>query len=101
MKGLFLGGEVGGGTHGENRLMGNSLLDIMVYGRIAGKSAAEFALNDSQDGELNLDHVRKYHQELDDAGVETDRIAPMLLPDYTEEHVKVKQLTTDYQGTMR
>jgi succinate dehydrogenase / fumarate reductase flavoprotein subunit/L-aspartate oxidase len=101
LKGLYLGGEVGGGTHGENRLMGNSLLDIMVYGRIAGKSAAQFALNDSQDGELTLDHVRKYHQELKDAGIETDRIAPMLLPDYTLEHVKAKQLTTNYQGTMR
>ena len=36
--GLFIAGEVSGGMHGENRLMGNSLLDILVFGRIAGKS---------------------------------------------------------------
>ncbi|TKJ41026.1 succinate dehydrogenase/fumarate reductase flavoprotein subunit [candidate division LCP-89 bacterium B3_LCP] len=99
--GLFLGGEVGGGTHGENRLMGNSLLDIMVYGRIAGKSAATYATNGYKGGKLTLEHVTKYHKEMDDAGVKTDRIAPMLLPDYTLEHVKAKQLTAQYEGTMR
>ena len=100
LKGLYLGGEVGGGTHGENRLMGNSLLDIMVYGRIAGKNAAVYALNNAEDGELSLDHVAKYHREMDEAGIETDRIAPMLLPDYTLEHVKAKQLTKQYEGTI-
>ena len=99
--GLFVAGEVGGGVHGENRLMGNSLLDIMVFGRIAGTSAGKYALNDFQDGKLTLDHVRKYHQELDQAGVGQDRIAPMLLPDYTLEHVKAKQLTAHYEGTLR
>ncbi|MBU0518129.1 FAD-binding protein, partial [bacterium] len=101
LPGLYLGGEVGGGTHGENRLMGNSLLDIMVYGRIAGKSAAEYAKNQAEDGALNLDHVSKYQKEMDDAGVETDRISPMLLPDYTLEHVKSKQFTANYEGTIR
>ncbi len=101
LPGLYLGGEVGGGTHGENRLMGNSLLDIMVYGRIAGKSAAEYALNKAEDSALTLDHVRKYHKEMEDGGVESDRISPMLLPDYTLEHVKEKQLTAKYEGTMR
>jgi len=99
--GLFAAGEVGGGTHGENRLMGNSLLDIMVYGRIAGKSAARYALNDYKGGDLSLDHVRKYNQELEESEADSNRIAPMLLPDYTLEHVKEKQLTTAYEGTMR
>jgi succinate dehydrogenase / fumarate reductase flavoprotein subunit/L-aspartate oxidase len=99
--GLFVAGEVGGGVHGENRLMGNSLLDIMVFGRIAGTSAGKYALHDFQDGKLTLDHVRKYHQELEKAGVGQDRIAPMLLPDYTLEHVKAKQLTAHYEGTLR
>ena len=101
LKGLYLGGEVGGGTHGENRLMGNSLLDIMVYGRIAGKNAGQYALNEAEEGELTLDHVKNYHQEMEKAGIETDRIAPMLLPDYTLEHVKAKQLTAKYEGTLR
>ncbi|MBL7191453.1 FAD-binding protein [bacterium] len=99
--GFFVAGEVGGGIHGENRLMGNSLLDIMVFGRISGKNAGQYALNSAQEGKLTLEHVVKYHKELDDAGVKTDRIAPMLLPDYTLEHVKAKQLTTHYEGTIR
>ncbi len=99
--GLFIAGEVGGGTHGENRLMGNSLLDIMVYGRISGKSAGEYALNNAEDGALNLDHVVKYNDEVEKAGVGDGRIAPMLLPDYTDEHVKIKQLTAKYEGTLR
>ncbi len=99
--GLFLGGEVGGGTHGENRLMGNSLLDIMVFGRIAGNSAGNYAMNNFKDGKLSLDHVNKYHQELADSDVKTDRIAPLIIPDYTLEHVKEKQLTTTYEGSIR
>ncbi len=101
LPGLFLGGEVGGGTHGQNRLMGNSLLDIMVYGRIAGKSAAEYVKGTAKDGKLNLEHVGKYNKEVSDAGIDSDKVAPMLLPDYTGEHTKAKQLTTKYLGTMR
>ncbi|MFA4917183.1 MAG: FAD-binding protein, partial [Syntrophales bacterium] len=99
--GLFVAGEVGGGIHGENRLMGNSLLDIVVFGRIAGKTAAEFVVKSAKDGKLNMDHVKKYHQELDESGLKTDRVSPMLLPDYTLQHTKEKQLTSRYLGTMR
>jgi aspartate oxidase len=41
LPGLFAAGEIAGGVHGSNRLMGNSLLDTVVYGRRAGASAAE------------------------------------------------------------
>jgi L-aspartate oxidase len=44
LPGLFAAGEIAGGVHGSNRLMGNSLLDTVVYGRRAGASAAEAAL---------------------------------------------------------
>ncbi len=37
---LLVAGEAVGGIHGRNRLMGNSLLDIIVFGRNAGKAAA-------------------------------------------------------------
>lgn len=40
--GLFAAGEVTGGIHGENRLGGNALTDTVVFGRIAGASAAAF-----------------------------------------------------------
>ncbi|MEY5144697.1 MAG: hypothetical protein RL745_58 [Actinomycetota bacterium] len=40
--GLFAAGEVGGGLHGSNRLGGNSLSDLLVFGRRAGAAAAEY-----------------------------------------------------------
>jgi succinate dehydrogenase/fumarate reductase flavoprotein subunit len=39
--GLYASGEATGGIHGLNRLGGNSLLDTIVFGRIAGRSAME------------------------------------------------------------
>ena len=99
--GLFVAGEAAGGIHGENRLMGNSLLDVVVFGRIAGRSAAVYALESSRGDKLALDHVRAYHKELEVAGVSTDRVAPMLLPDYTDPEVRKKQLTSHYIGTLR
>jgi len=101
LPGLFLGGEVGGGIHGENRLMGNSLLDIMVFGRIAGASAASYAREKARDGKLTIDHAAKYNAEIEAAGVANGRVAPMLLPDYTDPAVREKQLTSHYVGTMR
>jgi L-aspartate oxidase len=41
--GLYACGEITGGTHGRNRMMGNSLLECCVFGRRAGKAAAEAA----------------------------------------------------------
>ena len=41
--GLFAAGEVTGGVHGANRLGGNAVADIVVFGRIAGAAAAEYA----------------------------------------------------------
>ena len=43
IEGLFACGEIAGGTHGRNRMMGNSLLECTVFGRRAGKAAAERA----------------------------------------------------------
>ena len=40
-EGLFACGEIAGGTHGRNRMMGNSLLECCVFGRRAGKAAAK------------------------------------------------------------
>jgi succinate dehydrogenase / fumarate reductase flavoprotein subunit/L-aspartate oxidase len=43
LEGVFACGEIAGGTHGRNRMMGNSLLECVVFGRRAGKAAAERA----------------------------------------------------------
>ena len=99
--GLYVAGEAAGGIHGENRLMGNSLLDVTVFGRIAGKNAAIYAKEKAKEGKLTLEHVKKYHKELEEAGIVTDRVAPMLLPDYSNPEVRKKQLTSSYLGTLR
>lgn len=41
--GLYAAGEVSGGVHGNNRLGGNALLECVVFGRLTGKAAAEYA----------------------------------------------------------
>jgi len=99
--GLFIAGEVSGGVHGENRLMGNSLLDVLVFGRIAGENAAIHARDKAQNGKLTLEHVQAYHKELEKAGIVTDRVAPLLLPDYTNPEVRKRQLTAHYMGSLR
>jgi len=43
LEGLYACGEIAGGTHGRNRMMGNSLLECCVFGRRAGRAAAEEA----------------------------------------------------------
>lgn len=78
---LLVAGEAVGGIHGRNRLMGNSLLDIIVFGRNAGKVAAAKAKN-VEIGTMNLDHVEAYAKELKTAGVDTGDVSPLLLPKY-------------------
>jgi succinate dehydrogenase/fumarate reductase flavoprotein subunit len=99
--GLYAAGEVTGGVQGENRLGGNSLLDVLVFGRIAGRNAALYTKEGAKDGRLTLDHVREFHRELRKRGIDRKRISPILLPDYSNPLVREKQLTTTYQGTMR
>ncbi len=79
---LFGAGEISGGVHGRNRLMGNSLLEVTVYGRRAGRAAGQRA-SEVTLGKLSLAHVDAWEKELTQAGIETDVESPMLLPDYT------------------
>lgn len=51
--GLFAAGEVIGGIHGDNRLGGSSLLDCVVYGRLAGKSASRHLLSSLVAGKVS------------------------------------------------
>ncbi|RLF44579.1 MAG: succinate dehydrogenase/fumarate reductase flavoprotein subunit [Thermoplasmata archaeon] len=84
--GLFAAGEVEGGVHGKNRLMGNSLLDTQVFGRIAGINAAKYAKK-AKFGKISLKHVEKYIAELEKAKIKKERKAPILLPDYRGKQV--------------
>lgn len=88
--GLYVAGEASGGVHGRNRLMGNSLLDILVFGRRAGQNAAR-AARQTRLGALTLKHVERYHRELVAVGNVNDRIAPMILPDYTSPVSKIRR----------
>lgn len=78
---LFVAGEAVGGIHGRNRLMGNSLLDVIVFGRNAGINAAKKAESTNL-GKLTLEHIAKFDKEREAAGIKTDMVSPKLLPDY-------------------
>jgi succinate dehydrogenase / fumarate reductase flavoprotein subunit len=58
LPGLYAAGEVGGGMHGANRLGGNSLSDLLVFGQRAGEYAAKQALGMSF-GKINQDEVER------------------------------------------
>jgi succinate dehydrogenase / fumarate reductase flavoprotein subunit len=79
--GLFIAGEISGGVHGRNRLMGNSLLEICVFGRRAGRAAAGY-VPDVVLGAPTLVHLAAWNEELDEAGIDGVK-SPILLPGYT------------------
>ncbi|MFX1533979.1 MAG: FAD-binding protein [Promethearchaeota archaeon] len=79
--GLLAAGEVSGGVHGRNRLMGNSLLEINVFGRRAGMRAAEL-IPKVKLGKLTLEHVEKWNKAVDG---KTTKTSPILLPEYRRE----------------
>jgi succinate dehydrogenase/fumarate reductase flavoprotein subunit len=92
--GLYVAGEASGGVHGRNRLMGNSLLDIVVFGRRAGRAAGAYA-GGVQLGAATLAHLDVWNRELDQAGLEAGlpgHTSPVLLPDYTR-HVGQPETT--------
>jgi len=82
--GLFMAGEVSGGVHGRNRLMGNSLLDVCVFGRRAGVSAASY-IQAAQPGRPTLEHVAAWNRELDALGMNGTRPSPILIPAYARK----------------
>ncbi len=82
--GLFAAGEVTGGVHGKNRLMGNSLLDFNVFGRRAGIYAAEY-VKKAKIGKLTLTHIDRYNKMLAEAHLTSQKKAPILLPEYRGE----------------
>jgi succinate dehydrogenase / fumarate reductase flavoprotein subunit/L-aspartate oxidase len=84
VRNLFVAGEASGGLHGRNRLMGNSLLDLMVYGKRAGTAAATRAKGMPQ-GALTLGHVVRFKGDARARGVSSDVTSPMLFPAYAKK----------------
>ena len=80
----LVAGEASGGIHGRNRLMGNSLLDLIVFGTRAGRSAAQRA-RELAEGKLSLDHILRFRKTLKAAGIKPKRSAPVILPDYVRK----------------
>ncbi|MFC1534253.1 FAD-binding protein [Thermodesulfobacteriota bacterium] len=89
--GLYGGGEVVGGIHGENRLMGNSLQDIITFGRRAGATAAKYVKNGVELKKLTLNHVISFEKELEEVGLENAIVGPIILPDYSTEEVSSRR----------
>jgi succinate dehydrogenase / fumarate reductase flavoprotein subunit/L-aspartate oxidase len=81
---LFVAGEASGGLHGRNRLMGNSLLDLMVFGKRSGRTAAG-RIAAMKQGKLTLAHLRQFRTEAKKHGNSSGVISPMILPAYTRK----------------
>lgn len=82
MPGLYAAGEVTGGVHGHNRLMGNALLEILVFGLRAGRSAAAFAGRVEMSKTPGLTHLEPFLEQLNAAKINKSKEGPMLLPAY-------------------
>ena len=87
---LYVAGEAVGGIHGRNRLMGNSLLDIIVFGRNAGQQAGK-KCKTVKVGKMTLDHVKKFQLDAEQAGIKNQIASPKLLPVYTHGSKVEKQ----------
>ncbi len=92
--GLFAAGECAAGLHGANRLGGNSLSDLLVFGKLAGEHAAKFA-KDHSAGKINPDQVDEIAREA---------LAPFEreggVPPYEVQH-KLQDMMQDLVGIVR
>ncbi|MEU6506831.1 fumarate reductase/succinate dehydrogenase flavoprotein subunit [Streptomyces sp. NPDC046942] len=102
--GLFAAGEVAGGMHGSNRLGGNSLSDLLVFGRRAGWHAAEYAqahprppVDDAQVDAASAEALRPFSAETEAEG--EGEAGPPENP-YTL-HQELQQTMNDLVGIIR
>ncbi|MFG1449320.1 MAG: FAD-binding protein [Thermoplasmataceae archaeon] len=81
--GLFAAGEVACGLHGANRLGGNSLADILVFGKIVGEGATKFATSENMPGFDEQEIIS-----------EIDRVKGLVRPDGLNAYKLIDELTT-------
>ncbi|HEA26188.1 MAG TPA: FAD-binding protein, partial [Ectothiorhodospiraceae bacterium] len=79
--GLYCVGESSGGIHGKNRLMGNALLEIISFGRRAGKHAAEHKIRSHDHKKVSLGHVSRWRREMTLANLSMIQKSPLLFPE--------------------
>jgi fumarate reductase (CoM/CoB) subunit A len=93
LEGLYAAGEVTGGVHGANRMGGNALTDIIVFGARAGKHAAEFAVKADRI-EADATTVRKEEKRLS-LFIKPEGIPPKSVRD------KIRNIMSSCMGVVR
>jgi succinate dehydrogenase / fumarate reductase, flavoprotein subunit len=93
--GLFAAGEVGGGMHGSNRLGGNSLSDLLVFGRRAGAGAAAYIRALSKTPTVSQDDIQSAMDEMEVFFRRPDGINPY------DVHKQLNQCMSTYVGIFR
>lgn len=97
--GLFAAGECSGGMHGANRLGGNSLSDLIVFGRLAGLGAAEYVKGLGKNAlAINNDHIEAAVKEMDapfEIGKQADARNPY------DVQKELNQIMSTYVGIFR
>ena len=92
--GLFAAGEVAGGMHGSNRLGGNSLSDLLVFGRRAGDGAAAYVKSNSANP-VSESSISKAHEYLNSPFNHPGGENPYTI------HAELQQTTNDLVGIIR
>jgi succinate dehydrogenase / fumarate reductase flavoprotein subunit/L-aspartate oxidase len=80
VNGLYSAGEVCGGIHGTNRIMGNALLEIISFGRKAGAKATE-SLPGRGHKKVTIEHLRGLRRELAHTRMPMEKKSPILFPE--------------------
>ena len=93
--GLFAAGEVAGGMHGSNRLGGNSLSDLLVFGRRAGMGAVQYLQGNPGKASLSEGTIKRAQERLNAPFTRTGGENP-----YTIHH-ELQQTTNDLVGIIR
>jgi succinate dehydrogenase / fumarate reductase flavoprotein subunit len=93
--GLFAVGEVASGLHGANRLGGNSLSDLLVFGKLGGKAAAEYAKTIKTPLVIDKGEIEKVVKEALKPFEEKDGISPY------EIHEELKETMQNFVGIFR